>query len=66
MSHHSTILNQARTELVTLRKEKQEWLESRKLQNETESNLRNDVRILHDQLDRARRDMEWAKFIVQP
>ena len=58
LSHFSTSLDQARAELTTLRKEKKEWVDSRKQQQEIETNLRNDVRSLHDQLDRARRDME--------
>jgi chromosome segregation ATPase len=58
LSSLNTKLNQVEAENVQLRESKEKWEQDRRLIFKEEQELRNEIHVLNDQLERARRDME--------
>lgn len=60
LSSLNTKLNQVEAENIQLKESKEKWEQSRRLYRTEEQELRNEILILNDQLERARRDMEYV------
>lgn len=60
LSSLTTKLHTAEADLKELRSEKARSDQKEKRATEIERELRSDIAILHDQLERARRDMEYV------
>jgi hypothetical protein len=58
MSSLNHRIHQVEAENVQLKQAKQEWDQSVRSYMSKEVEMRDEIRVLHDQLERARRDME--------